>query len=101
MDKRNAVRLAKQFVKKLPEKYELKKAFLFGSYAKGTAHEDSDIDVAVIVAKCKDVFDENVKLLLLGMKIDSRIEPHIMKETDFEDGSALADEIKKHGILLR
>ncbi len=39
----------------LQEKYSLKKIGLFGSYAKDTADENSDIDIAIISRK-KDFF---------------------------------------------
>lgn len=39
-------------------RYGLKKMYLFGSYAKGTAREDSDIDI---------LYEKGAKLSLLGV----------------------------------
>jgi len=41
--------------KEMQETYALTKIGLFGSYAKGTANKDSDIDIAII-SKKKDFF---------------------------------------------
>jgi predicted nucleotidyltransferase len=47
MDQENAI---EEFVKRVKEKYgdRIKKIIVFGSYARGEAKEDSDIDVLVI-----------------------------------------------------
>ena len=37
----------KKAVTKVGKKYGIKSAYLFGSYAKGTANEDSDVDLIV------------------------------------------------------
>jgi predicted nucleotidyltransferase len=47
---------AKRYIHSIPENLELKKAFLFGSYATGKAHIDSDIDIAVVLGQMDDFF---------------------------------------------
>lgn len=37
----------KRVVAKLGEQYHIKSAYLFGSYAKGDAHEKSDVDILI------------------------------------------------------
>src|SRR6184192_1505929 len=100
MDKRGALKIALQFIQALPEKYQPRKAFLFGSYARGLAREWSDIDVAIVLNNYKDQFDTTLELMKLGFKIDTRIEPHPITEKDFNEGAGLATEIKKYGIPL-
>ncbi len=100
MDKRGALKIAKRFLKTLPKEYAARKAYLFGSYAKGTAHKDSDIDIALVLTKCDNIFDARIGLMQLSRKIDLSIEPHPMSESDFEEGNSLIEEIKKYGILL-
>lgn len=39
-----------RIVTPIAEKYHLKSVFLFGSYARGTAHENSDIDLLIDTA---------------------------------------------------
>ena len=40
--------IVQKYVKKVCDSYKVKTIILFGSYAKGTEHEDSDIDIAII-----------------------------------------------------
>ena len=55
MTKTIILNFLKEHKDELEEKYGLTKIGLFGSYAKGTANEHSDIDL-VIVTKKKDFF---------------------------------------------
>jgi len=84
-------------------KFPVEKAYLFGSYAKGSFHEGSDIDVCVISPVFgKDYFDEDSILRNTTLKVDSRISPVAFNPTDFEEKyNLLAHEIKTHGILLQ
>ena len=100
MDKRGALKIAKFFLRGLPKKYSTKKAYLFGSYAKGTAHSDSDIDIAVVIKSKKDTYDLNLELMKLRRDIDLRIEPHAFLKKDFNENNPLAHEILKYGIRL-
>lgn len=52
----------KRFKKQIEKKYETKKIILFGSQARGEAHENSDVDLLVVSAKFKG------KLALNGMR---------------------------------
>ncbi|MCK9414031.1 MAG: nucleotidyltransferase domain-containing protein [Prolixibacteraceae bacterium] len=79
---------------------ELKKAYLFGSYAKGKEHTDSDIDIAVIVGHMDDFFSAQMQLMRLRRSIDLRIEPHPIFEGDFNIQNPFAYEIEQTGISL-
>jgi uncharacterized protein len=73
-------------------------AILFGSHAKRTAQEDSDIDIALISdAFTGDRFEDRRKIVPLRRKIDSRIEPIPFRPEDFDDGGMFVEEIKKTG----
>lgn len=100
MDKRRAISLAERFVRKLPVEYKVKKAFLFGSFAKGSAHKYSDIDVAVVLSGRFDTFDMRVNLMRLRRDVDVVIEPHPISEKEFNTANPLANEILKYGIPL-
>lgn len=100
MDKSTALEIARRFIRSLPERYSAKQAFLFGSYARETAHEHSDIDVALVLPKYSNAFDVRVALMKLSRRIDLRIEPHPIKENEFNDSNPLASEILKYGIPL-
>jgi len=78
---------------------QFKKLILYGSFAKGTANKDSDIDLAVIVEKfSEDFLTVSPKLWKLASQIDSRIEPIILEEG--RDESGFIESISKHGILI-
>lgn len=55
----------KEKIKPIAEKYHLKKVYLFGSYARGEADEESDVDIA---------FEEGVLLDWLGSDVVMEIE---------------------------
>ena len=97
-----AVELAKKFLTRLREQgVKIESAYLFGSYAKGTEHKWSDIDVAVISSDFLDSrFEEGVRLMKLSCEIDTRIEPVPFRPERFIDEDPLAWEIKKTGYLL-
>ena len=78
----------------------VKKVFLFGSYAKGTFHEDSDIDLAIIFDSLSDSFDMQVELMKIRRKFDTRIEPHPFSESDFNTSNPIANEILKNGLEI-
>lgn len=73
------------------------KIILFGSYARGNNNEDSDIDIAVVLKDYDNVLDMQLELMRLRRKIDSRIEPHPFRESEFELSNPLVNEIMKYG----
>jgi hypothetical protein len=97
-----AVKLVKEYIGELERnKIPIKRAILFGSYAKGHANAASDIDVALVSEVFSgDRFEDRRKIVPLRRKIDNRIEPHPFKPEDFENGGILVEEIKKTGIVV-
>jgi predicted nucleotidyltransferase len=104
MDKREViigkVKAYKDLVKtSFPVKIE--QFFLFGSYAKGTPHKDSDIDVALVVEHLDDdynILETEPLLWSLRRQIDSRIEPFVIaRDTDF---AGFLDEIQRTGVEI-
>jgi len=103
MDKREdileKVRVYKNAVQKdFPVKIE--QFYLFGSYAKGNPHQDSDIDIAMIVDHLDDDYDFDTGTILwrLCRNIDLRIEPHLIaRDTDY---AYFVDEIERTGIEI-
>lgn len=80
------MQIVQKYVDKILQNYNVEAIILFGSYAKGTEHEDSDIDIAVITDDIEnDIFDEEVKLMILRRGIDYRIEPHIIRIQDYRE----------------
>ncbi len=100
MDKREIINIVKRFAVKVTEKYDCVEIILFGSYVKGTNHIDSDIDIAVILKDYDNLMNIQLELMRLRRKIDSRIEPHPIRESDFNENNPLVNEIKKYGKVI-
>lgn len=76
-------------------------AILFGSFAKGTARDESDIDVALVSNSFSgNRFDDRRRIVPLRRTIDGRIEPMPFRPEHFAEGGNLVDEIKKDGIRI-
>ena len=77
------------------------RCYLFGSYAKGTPHEHSDIDVALVVNHLDDsysVLDTEPLLWKIGRQVDFRISPVVIaRDTDY---AGFLDEIQRTGIEI-
>lgn len=74
----------KKYVDKISQYYKIEAIILFGSYAKGTENEDSDIDIAIISSDFSDIIEDGAKLIGLTWKIDTRIEPHPITTEDYK-----------------
>lgn len=94
------VNIIKKYIDEISKKFEVEAVYLFGSYAKGTNHQDSDIDIAVILKSDENTIDLMVDLMMLTDNIDLRIEPHPIKLEDFEMGNPFIDEIKNTGLKV-
>ena len=76
-------------------------AILFGSYAQGTNHEFSDIDVALVSEDFEGTrFFDNLKLMKSVLKINSDIETHPYRPEDFTRDNPLVEEIMQYGIRI-
>ena len=87
----------KLYKKLLSEYLDIQGVFLFGSYARGTPREDSDIDVAVVLNKIEGDYLTITPLLWRTRRlVDERIEP-LLFEKD-KDPSGFLKEITENGI---
>ena len=99
MDKRAIIKIAKEYAKLVIKNIKPVEIILYGSYAKGTAREDSDIDIAVIVTKLVDDFlDSATTLYRLREKIDDRIEPILLEEASEKSG--FLEDVRKTGYRI-
>ena len=73
-----------KYIEKISQYYKIEAIILFGSYAKGTENEDSDIDIAIISSDFNDIIEDGAKLIGLTWKIDTRIEPHLILSEDYK-----------------
>lgn len=84
--------------------YPVKKIILYGSYAKGAATKDSDIDVGIIVDLPDSVnkVDITSELFRIARKVDTHIEPLCILWSEYknhERGSILS-EIVRTGVEI-
>jgi len=100
MDKRQAIEIANKYIDSIKNKYDIESAMLFGSYAKGTYHDDSDIDIAIVIRHVDDIIETQVELMKLRRNIDLRIEPHPFDYLDFNRANPVVNEILKDGVTL-
>lgn len=100
MDKNEAIKIATRYVKSISKKYQIESAILFGSFAKGTNHPDSDIDIAIVFKTVDDIIDLQIQLMQLRSDDDLLIEPHPFKISDFHISNPVVAEIKKNGIEI-
>jgi uncharacterized protein len=90
-----------RFINEAKQYHSIKEAYLYGSQAKGTSSEWSDIDIAIISSDFSDdLFEERVALMRIAARIDDRIEPHPFLESTFNVDDPLSDEIQKYGVRI-
>lgn len=81
----------------------IKKLIIFGSYAKGRARPESDIDICIVSPKFgKDSIKELQFLFKIRRGIDSRIEPFPVSWEEYKKTvSPIIFEIKQFGQEIR
>jgi predicted nucleotidyltransferase len=101
MDKNDAVKLSRQYVEKVRRhNIDVLDAWIFGSYAKGTYNEDSDIDLALVLPDDMVSFDTDVRLMVLRKGAETVIETHTCRKNDFLADTPITAEIKKYGFRI-
>ena len=99
MDKEQIIELVKIYAKKIQDIIAYKEIILYGSWAQDSAHENSDIDVAVVIKdEVKDLFDIESKLWGRCREVDLRIEPLIVIDKD--DPAGFRNMVKRTGIKV-
>ena len=94
--------VVKQFARRVNEQYNPKAIYLYGSQVNGTAHQYSDIDIAVIFATLngESRLDIISDLLSIAAKFNANIEPNVLiDDGDYCRFSFLA-EVMETGQLI-
>lgn len=98
---KNIVNSINKFIEEIKKKYNITAIILFGSYAKGTENENSDIDIAIISRDFNDIYDCMAILMGMTWDIDARIEPHPITLDEYENVSTpFVREIINTGIKV-
>jgi len=105
LSKDEVIQMAKKFLDQVRRKYDVRDAYLFGSFAKGTPADYSDVDLAIVLGNPsrleESLFDESFMIFHEAQEFNSRLEVVCFPQEEFdEDGGALARQIKKEGIKL-
>jgi len=94
----------KEFVKRVKEKYggKIEKIILFGSYARGEAKEESDIDILIVGDVLLDELI-NISFSLL-LKYGVYVSPHVMTDAHFSlldrEGYGFIKNVKREGRVI-
>lgn len=97
MDQKEALDIARRYAEIIKDIFDYQRIFIFGSYVKGNPNEDSDIDIAIVFSDYSNRLDRQVELMKLTRKVDTRIEPHPFRESEFELSNPFVMEIITHG----
>ena len=84
------------------DKNNLIKIALFGSYAKRTYTQNSDVDVALIVKDRNPAEELLITEIVdrLEKRFGKEIQTHYLTENDFLNNTKLVNEIKKDGVVI-
>ncbi len=95
------INIVRAYLSAIPKEVKVRKTVLFGSYSKGTAHRDSDIDIALFIEDMGDFFQMQNLLRKCRRPIDLRIEPHPIDDKDDTPENPFASEIHRTGIEIQ
>jgi len=89
------------YTDELRKHYKIDYVILFGSFAKGQQHADSDIDVAIVSPEFQNIYNDRLEMMRLRRRLDIRIEPHPINTTEFQtNANPFIAEIKNTGIQI-
>ena len=93
-----AMRYANEVRRQLP----VDKAYLFGSYVKGTAGELSDVDVCFFLRDYggKERVDMGIHLLRIARGYKAYFEPLVFETSEIDRGNPFVNEILRTGLEI-
>lgn len=94
--------LIKNYVSNLTKEINVGRVVLFGSCAKGSMHDQSDVDLAIFSNYFKGVSRvDGIRFLVLrSMDYNIDIEPQAFTMDDYEKPIGIVEEILKTGIEI-
>ena len=98
MDQQSAINIAKKYKEAVVKIIGPATVYLFGSYSKGCARPDSDIDIAVVVPSITgDYSSTAAHLWRITMDVNNLIEPVLIEKSH---PSPLYEDILQTGIVV-
>lgn len=103
MDKNAALKLSRNYLVKVRNNHiRFSEAWLFGSYAKGNQHDDSDIDIAIVLEDGQSKsFDTEVTLMFIRSGEETLIEPHAFTKDEFNLIVPIVHQIVENGERIK
>ncbi|MCL2494799.1 MAG: nucleotidyltransferase domain-containing protein [Oscillospiraceae bacterium] len=99
LDKATVMSMSRRYASEVERYLQPQAVVLFGSHAKGTAHADSDIDIAVILnGFTGDYLEASKQLYRLRRNISADIEPVLLDSS--HDESGFVAEVFRTGQVL-
>ena len=92
----------KLYAKEVRRQLPVDKVYLFGSYAKGTADKQSDVDVCFFLRDYggKKRVEVGIHLLKIASDYDAYFEPLVFETADIESNNPFVNEIINTGIEI-
>jgi len=103
MDKGDALKICLTYLKRVQlAKFDFAEAWLFGSYAKGNQHDDSDIDIAIVLNdNVNHTFETDVQLMVIRNGEETLIEPHAFSREEFNPSVPIVNQIMQYGERIQ
>jgi predicted nucleotidyltransferase len=99
MDREQAIRVATDYANHVRTLINPMDIILYGSYNKGNANANSDIDIAVVFDKFDGDYWKTIqKLHELTISVDTRIEPVLLEDSD--DPSGFVKMVRNEGLKV-
>jgi predicted nucleotidyltransferase len=92
----------RRFARRIAERFDPEKIILFGSFAYGTPHEDSDVDLLVVMP-AYDEINQSIRIILAFepvFPLDLIVRTPQRLRRRLADGDSFLQEITSKGILL-
>lgn len=98
MGKNEVIDIVRQYKQLVQKHFGTAAVYLYGSYSKGNARDDSDIDVAVVVPELQEDFLNASSLLWsLTWDLNTLIEPVLIEENH---PSPLYEDVLRTGVRV-
>ena len=88
----------KTIVKELLERYHAEYALLFGSYARGDATSDSDIDVIIVGGK--NFVPRNIFALAEDLREKTGLDADVFEMREVDTGTPFYESVMREGIRI-
>jgi predicted nucleotidyltransferase len=99
LDKETVIATVERYTEAVKKEFAPSAVILFGSYAKGNAHDESDIDIGIVFdGFMGDWQQTSLRLWNLAYDINWDIEPHLLDTT--KDKSGFAKHVIKTGQII-